>query len=85
VVATTSGERQKGKNLITAPSSLLIWLVFIVAMIPSSILHLRGTPQSPSEGASDTVTLINFQVSSSHILSSLYSDCIRNMVIHKDD
>ena len=47
---------------ITAPSSLLIWLVSVVAMIPAAILQLRSPQLTPADSSADTVTLLNFQV-----------------------
>ena len=42
VIATTRVERLKSHNIITAPSSFLIWMVVIVSMIPSSIMLIKS-------------------------------------------
>lgn len=57
VIASTRTERIKSHNIVTAPSSLLIWLVVIVSMIPSSIMLIKS-----SIDAQHIVTLINYQL-----------------------
>ena len=42
VIATTRIERSKSYNIVTAPSSFLIWMVIIVSMIPSSIMLIKS-------------------------------------------
>ena len=42
VIATTRVERLKSHNIVTAPSSFLIWMVVIVSMIPSSIMLIKS-------------------------------------------
>ena len=59
VVATTVAERAKAHNVVTATSSLLVWLITTFAMAPSLILLLKSPAQA---SAQDTVTLINYQV-----------------------
>ena len=41
MVAGSRAERVKTRNAVTAPASLLIWLVFVVASLPSTLMLLK--------------------------------------------
>ena len=58
VVASSHTERIKAHNIITAPSSLLIWLVQSVVTLPSCLLMIKS---GASIDAQHIVTLVNFQ------------------------
>ena len=58
VVATSHTERIKAHNIVTAPSSLLIWLVESVMILPSCLLMIKS---SASLDADHIITLLNFQ------------------------
>ena len=46
-------------NIVTAASSLLIWMVNVATMIPGSILMIKS---GPNLDASHIITLVNFQI-----------------------
>ena len=58
VVATSRSERLKSQNIVTAPSSFLIWLVSVVSMIPSSLMLISS---NESLTAKHVMTLIHYQ------------------------
>ena len=41
VISVTPAERRRGRNLITAPANLLVWLISLASTIPSAILQLK--------------------------------------------
>ena len=41
VISVTPEERRKGRNVVTSPANLLIWLISLACIIPSTILQAK--------------------------------------------
>ena len=78
VVAVTRQERTKSHNVVTATSSLVVWLVSMVSMLPTVLLLLLRSPSSID--AKVTITLLNFQARIS--LKTFLNDYSNQNVIH---
>ena len=69
VLPVTENERRKVKNIITAPSSLLLLLVSIVAMLPPTILLIRSPSSHGGTNATKAITLFKYQLVSTFCLT----------------
>lgn len=58
VIATTRSERIKSHNIVTASSSLLIWMVSVVSIMPTSLMLIKS---GPALDANHILTLIHYQ------------------------
>ena len=67
VVPVTASERSKVRNVVTAPSSLLVWLVSSVSMLPPSLLLLRQPVKD------DVIALVNYQILTLFVMGTVAS------------
>ncbi len=68
VIATSQAERSKGHNIVTAPSSFLIWLITTVSLLPSSLLLIKS---APAITADHTVTLLNYEIVLTFVMATV--------------
>ena len=66
VVATSHTEKMKAHNIVTAPSSLLIWLIESVTILPSCLLMIKS---SASIDVDHILTLLYFQLGTLFVIN----------------